>query len=263
MSSPPPVQAWYSLSDVIERIGDGSFERALFQWMSHLAAISVLFAFEIFDDDRPGRVLVTEGNDADITERAWEISRDYAATDYTIDEVFNRQRPARPGRMRLVTQRSEDREEAFRRKYFDEMGVPQEVSLFHRTDDSTLYLGVSSLSDGYSDEKIIWLKSILPVALSLVRRHAELVGDPSEGQPSKREDKIARMLAKQGPDLTPREVEVCAAIVMGYRAEAIAARLDIAPNTVATHRKRAYAKLHISSQTELFGFLFTKLADGP
>ena len=48
---------------------------------------------------------------------------------------------------------------------------------------------------------------------------------------------------------------------MGYRAEAIAARLDISPNTVATHRKRGYAKLHISSHTELFGILFSGWSD--
>lgn len=52
--------------------------------------------------------------------------------------------------------------------------------------------------------------------------------------------------------LTVREAEVCAYIVIGYTAFAISLLLGISANTVATHRKRAYAKLGLSSQTELF-----------
>lgn len=43
--------------------------------------------------------------------------------------------------------------------------------------------------------------------------------------------------------LSPRELEVCARIACGISADGIAAELDIAPSTVLTLRKRAYAKL--------------------
>lgn len=45
------------------------------------------------------------------------------------------------------------------------------------------------------------------------------------------------------PRLSPRELEVCARIACGISADGIAAELDIAPSTVLTLRKRAYAKL--------------------
>jgi DNA-binding CsgD family transcriptional regulator len=45
------------------------------------------------------------------------------------------------------------------------------------------------------------------------------------------------------PALSPREAEVVARIAHGLSADGIAAELDVAPSTVVTLRKRAYAKL--------------------
>lgn len=51
--------------------------------------------------------------------------------------------------------------------------------------------------------------------------------------------------------LPPRERQVCAGILEGLSSEAIALRLEVSINTVRTFRKRAYARLEISSQNEL------------
>ncbi|WP_189622426.1 helix-turn-helix transcriptional regulator [Novosphingobium colocasiae] len=62
-----------------------------------------------------------------------------------------------------------------------------------------------------------------------------------------------REVLMEGPGkLSHREAEICAGIIMGYSTEAIGLNCMISVNTVATHRKRAYAKLGISSQNELF-----------
>jgi DNA-binding CsgD family transcriptional regulator len=44
---------------------------------------------------------------------------------------------------------------------------------------------------------------------------------------------------------------VCAEIVRGLSSGAIASSLGLSINTILTHRRRAYAKLRISSQNEL------------
>jgi len=59
--------------------------------------------------------------------------------------------------------------------------------------------------------------------------------------------------------LTQREADVCAAIALGYTTVGIGLNLGISVNTVATHRKRAYAKLGISCQNELFARYFDSL----
>jgi len=48
------------------------------------------------------------------------------------------------------------------------------------------------------------------------------------------------------------EAAVCARIVTGYSNEAIALDLGISFHSVRTYRKRAYAKLNVTSQNELF-----------
>ena len=52
--------------------------------------------------------------------------------------------------------------------------------------------------------------------------------------------------------LSDREREVCKGILLGKKAEAIAAELTVATSTVITYRKRAYEKLGISSRASLF-----------
>lgn len=52
--------------------------------------------------------------------------------------------------------------------------------------------------------------------------------------------------------LTEREVQVCTLILMGCSSEAISLRLGIAVNSVLTYRRRAYERLGIVSQNELF-----------
>jgi DNA-binding CsgD family transcriptional regulator len=51
-------------------------------------------------------------------------------------------------------------------------------------------------------------------------------------------------LRRRVPELSPRERAVCARIACGISADGIAAELDVAPSTVITLRKRAYAKLN-------------------
>ncbi|WP_461324454.1 helix-turn-helix transcriptional regulator [Bradyrhizobium diazoefficiens] len=52
--------------------------------------------------------------------------------------------------------------------------------------------------------------------------------------------------------LTGREKEVCLRILLGYSSEAISSDLGIGIHSTLTYRRRAYDKLGISSQNELF-----------
>jgi len=53
------------------------------------------------------------------------------------------------------------------------------------------------------------------------------------------------------PHLARRELDVCVGIMQGKSSEAIALALGISVNTVRTYRKRAYARLGITSHNEL------------
>lgn len=61
----------------------------------------------------------------------------------------------------------------------------------------------------------------------------------------------ARLHAREGR-LTSRERDVLARVMLGVSSEGIALDLGIGLNTVLTYRKRAYARLGVTSQAELF-----------
>jgi DNA-binding NarL/FixJ family response regulator len=71
---------------------------------------------------------------------------------------------------------------------------------------------------------------------------------------------IERALAQFGCDLlTAREQDVIRLILLGLPCKVAATKLHITPKTVGVHRRNAYAKLGVRSQTALFrqflGFL--------
>jgi DNA-binding CsgD family transcriptional regulator len=62
---------------------------------------------------------------------------------------------------------------------------------------------------------------------------------------------LRRRLREAMPALTDREMDVCAGIISGRTSEGIALTLGVSINTVRTYRKRAYARLGITSENEL------------
>jgi DNA-binding CsgD family transcriptional regulator len=54
------------------------------------------------------------------------------------------------------------------------------------------------------------------------------------------------------PQLTPRELDVLRGTLDGASAVEIAAQMGVKPASVVTYQKRAYARLGISSQRQLF-----------
>lgn len=56
--------------------------------------------------------------------------------------------------------------------------------------------------------------------------------------------------------LTDREVQTAILLLAGHSSKAIAAQLAISPETVKVHRRNLYEKLNVSSQAEVFFFLF-------
>jgi DNA-binding NarL/FixJ family response regulator len=61
---------------------------------------------------------------------------------------------------------------------------------------------------------------------------------------------VSRRQARDGVDLTEREKEVLQLVAKGYRAPEIAVFLKISYHTVATHIKKIYGKLEVSTRGE-------------
>ena len=71
-------------------------------------------------------------------------------------------------------------------------------------------------------------------------------------------DPYWKMRCARARKLRPRERDVIELVSQGFGSAAISTLLQVTLETVKTHRKRAYRKLHISSQAELFALMLPK-----
>jgi len=112
----------------------------------------------------------------------------------------------------------------------------------HRTFSVNLYRDRS-----HGDFRPAEIESLLGVASLLRQAHSlNLCSSPLVRQAShqaQRIDLAEAALQRKVPQLSRREVAVCARIACGMSADGIAVDLGIGPATVATLRKRAYAKM--------------------
>jgi DNA-binding CsgD family transcriptional regulator len=103
-----------------------------------------------------------------------------------------------------------------------------------------------------------------PLLLGLAGKHALLVAPASAPQAHREASvrSLEALLVEIERRLTPRERAVCARALAGQTVQGIASELGVRPPTVATLRRRAYAKLNISSLNELFARCMEQLACG-
>jgi len=117
--------------------------------------------------------------------------------------------------------------------------VTLEINLFQLKEDG-----------GFSDAEVDLLTQVLPVIAAALKKYWSLKKRSADERPlDTRIDELFDDFGK--PQLTDREREVIQYVLRGHSSESIALHLKISITTVKTHRKRAYAKLGICSQSEL------------
>lgn len=85
----------------------------------------------------------------------------------------------------------------------------------------------------------------------MIDRHCTIAHPP----PCDLERWVEHLMVIHSP-LSHREAMVCAYALLGYSNEATALNLGVSVNSAITYRRRAFAKLNIKNQGELFPFLF-------
>lgn len=169
-----------------------------------------------------------------------------------VDPLLARLRAAPPGPAPrpAVLARDDIADTGYRAAFFDEPALGGKVAVL---DDSGHYVNFYRTAGlpPFSEREAANLSGLSDFVCRCVMRHNRL--RPPGGVPAADGlNAIREVLGVRAAGLSRREREVCARIVGGYSSEAIALHLGVAPSSVATYRKRAYGKLGISSQNELF-----------
>ena len=106
------------------------------------------------------------------------------------------------------------------------------------------------VSGGFLDDELKLLNDHLPVIGAVLRKYWSLKSQ--SGDERLLDTRIDELFEDFGKSLlTDRERQVIQYVLRGHSSESISLHLEISITTVKTHRKRAYAKLGICSQSEL------------
>ena len=160
-------------------------------------------------------------------------------------------------RVALTHLRSRDLSHSpYRRECYDKPGIIERLSVTCGKGDSvdslnfyrTLHEGPFEVAD--YDIAIETTALLIP----FIRRHRAIVESPATNRAETLE-RFSKRLHSLPNRLAQREIEVCARALIGMSVEGTALDLGIRPTSVTTYRQRAYQKLGISSQNELFALV--------
>jgi DNA-binding CsgD family transcriptional regulator len=166
----------------------------------------------------------------------------------------------------------------YRREIYDRFRLLERLSIVDRVRDWWVMLnlyrgrGSESVPSGdslanrsvggpFRERDITRIREMAPLLVGLAGKHAALaIPTPARRGRIDSIRYLDNLLAEIEGRLTPRERAVCARALAGQTVRGIASELEVRAPTVATLRRRAYAKLNISSLNELFARCMEQLA---
>lgn len=136
--------------------------------------------------------------------------------------------------------------DSWRTDIYDRANLADRLSFFYSPTPGSAYAINLYRDNAQGPFQSSEIQRLLGVAPLLRQTHrGALRSGPVQLEGEALESRIAAAeaaLRRKGPELSSRELAVCARIACGISADGIAAELDVAPSTVITLRKRAYAK---------------------
>ncbi|WP_375057303.1 LuxR C-terminal-related transcriptional regulator [Zobellella sp. DQSA1] len=145
------------------------------------------------------------------------------------------------------------------RGFYQNTGWHDEVGIISRVNDEVTVvfsLGRLGRRTAMGQEQLAALRQLEPLLQNLCLQHWGALAGELSAAPPEQDDVKGRIdlafASLGGKLLTKREREVLRLVLLGHRSREIGERLGIGEGTVKNHRKRAYAKLGLGSQSELF-----------
>lgn len=241
-------------AETIEAIGTPRFNERLIAAINHLARADYLNVFVYSPREGMSQISVASllGDAA-----ARSLTRAYTEGYYKFDPNFSDMATPRRSRKVIVRRLNLDActSEEYKRKFFGQSRLIDKIALIWYADHSSYNLNMYRLrgSPTYSRDDMELVTRYARFLVSIVRQHCQHFNVQKDLRAGRMLSFVQRIANIAERPLTPRERDVIGRIALGARAEAIALDLGIGFESVVSHRKRAYAKLGITSQSELFG----------
>lgn len=263
----PDLPDWLDrITAVAAVLGQDSFETQLMALLNRLLPVDHCTVFTFDPRGQAGHLFTSSKMPA---AEAEILAREYVGGFYAQDPNYKAMRriesdPQEPVVALPALDDEQRYNRAYRERFFERTDLIDKAAAMIRLPEGTVYCSFYRMggSGKFTDSDRVRLDRVLPLVTSLVGAHYRLRQSPAASEKDSKSTRkggaqslvhtIIRSTVPPFDKLTDREREVCARILLGYTSEAIGLDLDIAPTSVATYRKRAYAKLGIVSQNELF-----------
>ena len=240
------------ITPAVLAIGRPAFPHVLISALRRVADVGHCMVFS-FASERSTACLLDAGNIPTGGDLGVAYSEHFHQSDPNRDAIFGGHGEATPILLPTFARRMYS--DSYRKVFFEDSDIVDKFAAAIWVEDTCFYVNFYRItSQGrFTREQIQRLLAVAPAVSAAVARHFQLDG-AADGDPM---DRLKSLFAtgEQLSALTGREKEVCLRILSGYSSEAIAADLGISLHSALTYRKRAYDRLGISSQNELFGIV--------
>lgn len=254
------------LTQLCRCIGSPEFESRLLKLLNKVTPVDHCVVFT-FGQGGAGH-LFTHGR-MDVAE-AQQLADDYVKHFHQQDPNYQQIAGAAEGcedcLIPLATDSGND--SFYKNHFFDRHDLIDKASTVGKVEQGSVYCNFYRMgrSGPYSDKDWQLLESILPLITTLISTHYRMLqlSPTDERRPYRNARSLVHNIISKSvspfSQLTPRERQVCERILLGYTSVGIGLDLEIAQSSVVTYRRRAYEKLTISTQNELFTLCLTASA---
>ena len=251
------AQAIRNIMPAVLAIGRASFPQTLLGALRRIADVGHCMVFS-FDGERSSSCLLDAGNIPTGGDLGVAYSGHFFLSDPNRDAILAGHDDAAPVLLPTFARRMYS--DSYRKMFFEDSDIVDKCATAIWVEGSCFYVNFYRItSQGqFRREEVRRLMAVAPAVSAAVARHFQQAG-AAEGDPAER---LKLLFANAAPfaALTGREKEVCRRILSGFSSEAIASGLGIGLQSALTYRKRAYEKLGISSQNELFAIVLRLMA---
>ncbi len=240
-----------SLVAAVNTLGEAAFPAGFLRVLHDVAAVDLFAAYSFNASGQP-RLCMAMGGDPAAIRFAQQASQRYAATYWRHDPAAQHLLPHRDRLQSPVLRQqfwAEIPASEYRSVCYETPGVVDRVSMLGRAGHRQILLNTyRRASRGpFSVAELERLADSADVMTALVGKHLAL----SQTQQQPDVEAIQERLADSFPSLSPRERQVCAAILTGLSVKEIARLHELELSSVITYKRRAYGKLGVTGRRGL------------
>lgn len=241
------------LADVIAALGTAEFAGRLLGALNRHAAIDHLAIMRFEDRRRPPVIesAVWRGG-----ELVASTQRAYLDRFYRYDPVL---RCFDTGPRLLHLRRDDIEHRDYRETVYGQAGLLERISITTRDGGQLIALNLyrREPSGSFTPAEVRLVDGQMALLAAMTVKHVRILAMMLRSRDrGDRASALAERLRALEPNLTRRELDVLTRSLGGMTSTGIAGDLGISLNTVLTYRKRAYARLGVCSQAELFSRCF-------